>query len=536
MKLRTKLLALLILPIVLCLGVAIWVSTIKIRDNGENALVEKSEAILTRMESVRTYVAEQDALSSQIKELKEAYPDGQIPKAEKERLLRSVPIIASWKVGELNADKDNYKFRIAAKNPRNPKHAPTSKDLELIDRFEREGYKTITYVDEKTNTLQVVRPVYLKQSEGCMSCHGSPSTSPWGNGNDIVGYSMENMKDGDLHGIFIISSDRTPVQKQIFSSSVNIVGWGVVIGMLALLIGLVIVFNLNGQLGGEPAVIAGITRQIADGNLDIDFAKNGKQTGIYGAVWDMAEKLKGIVKTVVESSGSIAYVGNQIKSSSQDISDGANNQASNIEEVSSSIEEMSANIQQNTENARKTETISEDTMHKLNQSNDAVKVAVASMREISDKIKVINEIASQTNILALNAAVEAANAGAQGRGFAVVATEVRRLAERSKQAALEINELAAKGVDVTETAGNLVEAMVPEMVRTTQLVQEIAEASAEQSAGIAQIESAIVQLNNIAQQNAAASEEMASTAEELSVQGDGLKNTVSFFNVGKEKG
>lgn len=532
MKLRTKLLVLLILPIILCLGVAIWVSTVKIRNNGEKALIEKSEAILTRMEAVRTYVAEQDALSSQIDELRQAHPNGQIPKAEKEKLLRSVPIIASWNIGELNADKDHYEFRIASKRPRNPKHAATPKDLELITRFEREGNKTITYVDEGTNTLQVVRPVYLKQSEGCLSCHGSPNTSPWGNGNDIVGYPMENMKDGDLHGIFIISSDRAPVQKQIFSSSINIVGWGLIIGALTLLIGLVIVFNLQGQLGGEPAVIAGITRQIADGNLDIDFSHNGKKTGVYAAVWDMSEKLKNIVKTVVESSSNIAYVGNQIKSSSQGISDGANNQASNIEEVSSSIEEMSANIQQNTENARKTEAISVDTMHKLHQSNDAVKVAMASMREISDKIKVINEIASQTNILALNAAVEAANAGAHGRGFAVVAAEVRRLAERSKQAADEINSLAAKGVDVTEKAGGLVEAIVPEMARTTQLVQEIAVAGAEQSSGIAQIEAAIVQLNNIAQQNAAASEEMASTAEELSAQGDGLKNTVSFFKIG----
>lgn len=530
--LKTKLFILLILPIILCLSVGIIISTIKLRKNGESALVDKSEAILSRMESVRSYVAGQNRLEDEISRMKELHPDGNLTSEEKSKILKIVPIIASWNIGEDNAAKDNYSFRIAAKNPRNSKNNASAKDLEFLEQFEKEGNKTITYVDKEHNTVNVMRPVYLKTGEGCLKCHGDPATSPFMNGKDIIGFPMENYKDGELRGMFIISSDLKPVQSQIWSSFITITLWGIIIGTLALIIGSFIIRNLKKQLGGEPSSIATITRKIADGNLDIDFSGYGTREGILGAVWDMAEKLKLTVISVVQSAERSANVGHQINASSQEMSEGANSQASAIEEVSSSIEEMAANIQQNADNAKQTEQISTNTMQKLKESNEAVKTSVASMRDIAEKIKIINDIAFQTNILALNAAVEAARAGEHGRGFAVVAAEVRKLAERSKLAANEINILSKTGVDVAEIAGNQFSAIVPEMERTMKLVQEIAAASNEQSLGITQIEGAIDQLNQIAQQNASSSEEMASTASELAHHGEELKNTVSYFNVG----
>jgi methyl-accepting chemotaxis protein len=154
------------------------------------------------------------------------------------------------------------------------------------------------------------------------------------------------------------------------------------------------------------------------------------------------------------------------------------------------------------------------------------------MREIAEKISIIEEIARKTDLLALNAAVEAARAGEHGKGFAVVASEVRKLAERSQAAAAEISRLSASGVQTAEGAGQLLEKLVPDIQKTAELVREIASASAEQSTGATQVNKAIQQLDQVIQQNASASEEMASTSEELSSQAEVLQSTMAFFKVG----
>jgi len=161
----------------------------------------------------------------------------------------------------------------------------------------------------------------------------------------------------------------------------------------------------------------------------------------------------------------------------------------------------------------------------------AVEATVHAMKEIADKISIIEEIARQTNLLALNAAIEAARAGEHGKGFAVVASEVRKLAERSQKAAAEISELSSSSVEVAEKAGELLNKMVPDIQRTAELVQEISAASREQDTGADQINKAIQQLDQVIQQNASASEEMASTAEELASQAELLQTSISFFRV-----
>lgn len=278
-------------------------------------------------------------------------------------------------------------------------------------------------------------------------------------------------------------------------------------------------------------MLAQITRQIANGNLTLDFKIYGRREGILGAIWDMTDKLKSIVTSVVHSSDNIANVGHQINASSQQMSEGANAQAASIEEVSASIVEMSTNIQQNSENAQLTEQISNTALTRLKESTESIHTSLTSIRNIAEKIAIINDIAFQTNILALNAAVEAARAGENGRGFAVVATEVRKLAERSKIAADEINRLARGSVQITEESNSLLTEIFPQIERTAHLLKEIAAASHEQNTGTDQINNAITGLNLVTQKTASAAESLATNAEELSGQASILKETISFFKL-----
>jgi len=193
------------------------------------------------------------------------------------------------------------------------------------------------------------------------------------------------------------------------------------------------------------------------------------------------------------------------------------------------MEQMVSNIQQNALNSQETEKISQSASEGIKKVTQRSNESLMAIRSITDKISVINDIAGQTNILALNAAVEAARAGEHGKGFAVVAAEVRKLAEMSANAAVEIVKLSNNSLTLAEEAVNILETVLPEIDKTNQLVLEIAAASNEQNDGADQINSAIQQLNSVTQQNAAASEQLASSSEELSAQAENLKEIISFF-------
>ena len=243
---------------------------------------------------------------------------------------------------------------------------------------------------------------------------------------------------------------------------------------------------------------------------------------------DTLAKIIGEVRT---SANALTGASEQVSVTAQSISQSASEQAAGVEETSASIEEMSASIAQNTDNAKVTDVMAGKAAREANEGGDAVGKTVVAMKQIAAKIGIVDDIAYQTNLLALNAAIEAARAGEHGRGFAVVAAEVRKLAERSQVAAQEIGELASTSVTVAELAGKLLEAMVPSIRKTSDLVQEISASSQEQATGVGQINNAMNQLNQATQQNASASEELAATAEEMSGQAEKLQQLMEFFKL-----
>lgn len=307
-------------------------------------------------------------------------------------------------------------------------------------------------------------------------------------------------------------------------------GLTLLIVALSALLGFLIAREILRQLGGEPSEVAAMVELVASGQLKISF-DNRRRSGIYAAMEGMVVNLTRTIGVLKEVGVNLANQSASSSAAAQIVAEGATEQAAAIEETSSAMEQMAANIQQNTENSQITEKMAKKASVDAQESGSAVGQAVDAMRQIASKINIIEEIARQTNLLALNAAIEAARAGEHGKGFAVVAAEVRKLAERSQTAAGEITQLSTTSVHISERVGELLSTLVPDIQRTAQLVQGITTGSEEQAQGASQINEAIQQLHQVLQQNAASSEEMSATADDLANQAATLQQELEFFKL-----
>jgi methyl-accepting chemotaxis protein len=273
---------------------------------------------------------------------------------------------------------------------------------------------------------------------------------------------------------------------------------------LGIAVAVIIVRGLMKQIGGEPAYAAHVITKVSEGDLTMKVQlKAGDNSSMLFAINEMVTRLSQIVGEVRSAADNLSSASEEVSSTAQNMSQATSEQAASVEETSASVEEMSASVSQNTENAKITEGIASKAAVNANEGGQAVRQTV----------------------------IEAARAGEHGRGFAVVAAEVRKLAERSQVAAQEIGEVAKDSVKLAERAGTVLDEIVPGINKTSELVQEITAASEEQSTGTSQINSAMVQLNQVTQQNAASSEELAATAEEMSGQAEQLQQLISFFKV-----
>jgi methyl-accepting chemotaxis protein len=245
----------------------------------------------------------------------------------------------------------------------------------------------------------------------------------------------------------------------------------------------------------------------------------------------LVSELRGVCGSIHENVSQLLDVSNQLNDYSVNLSEISNQQAATSEELASSMEEMAATITHNTENSQETEKIATLAAKEITESNVQMQQSIEAIKNINSKITIINDIAFQTNILALNAAVEAARAGEHGKGFAVVALEVRKLAENSKSAADEIVQLSRNGLLISEQTGHKLAEVVPNIERTSTLVQEVANSSIEQSGGADLINLSIQSLNSQTQNTAATADELVATAESLAQHASVLQNSISFFKL-----
>jgi methyl-accepting chemotaxis protein len=490
MTLRRKLLTLVIVPVFICTTVAVIIASIKIRNQGVEGLEEKSSTILSL--SIQEYVKH--------------HVDG-------------TSVVDANNSQTSTSGSQQYKFRISSLEPENPKHLATDFDKQFIHQFEKEKGEQINHIDKESNTLWVMRPVFMDKNQGCLDCHILDESSP--------NYQNNNA----LRGIFIITSSMDHTEKQVNSAIFQISTIGFLIMVMAILIGIVVVRKI--VLAVKQ--INNVSKKIADGDLQqkVVITTNDELQELGNYINQMIHSVNQVLVSVVDAATGFTHSTKEISDTAHAISQGANESAASIEEVSSTMEEITSNIEMNSHNAMHTERISVLANSGMQQVAERSGESVDASRMITDKVKAINDIAAQTNILALNAAVEAARAGEHGKGFAVVAAEVRVLAERTRMVADEVIALSNRSFELVDDAKLKMTELLPELEKTTRMVQEISAASLEQTQGVSQINISIQQLNSVTQRNASASGELSSGADELARKAEELKDLIAFFKVQK---
>lgn len=494
---------------VICAVIALSTAIYFNQKEFDSGLVDKSRVILGRLDIAAQYVAQQGGLEPLIQTYTQKYksPD-ELTDLDKKIILQQIPIYAAMKIGATDSETSQYHFRVFSNEPRNPDNKATEAEQKIIELF-RSDEKLNEHVTINKDEVIVYRSVRLKEEHGCLTCHGNPSRSPWGNGKDILGYQMEDWKHNRLHGVFAIKSKKADVQAFLATtrkvSSINALFLMIVVGgVVSLLVGFVLL------------------------KKPIDLLSNS------------VSRIATACATVFKSTTDIAQT-------TSALSESATQQASSLEETVATMEEITSMVNQNTESSKQAAVLAQHMSEIATMGESEIKSLISSIQKIDAESKkigeitlMIDDIAFQTNLLALNAAVEAARAGEQGKGFAVVADAVRSLAHRSATAAKDIEDLIKKNSELTaqsnlqaQRSGEILTKIVGSVKEVTSLNTQIASASEEQKNGIVQISAAMNLLDQTTQKSATiadsteqSSQNLHQNANEMSAHIELLENVV----------